>query len=120
MISEWLKCAVGLGGDKLYITIANKNTLLTLSIDGTVMSTFTDPQLRSPRGLHVTHSGQVLVCGWRSSTVIQVNAEGNTKIATLVTQKHGMKYPLSVSCKKNDTIIVGQWQNSNMLLFEVK
>ncbi|KAH3791880.1 hypothetical protein DPMN_145371 [Dreissena polymorpha] len=55
--------------DKIYVTNRTKNKLLTLTTDGTLISTFTDPELSSPQAVHVTPSEQVLVCGNYSNTL---------------------------------------------------
>ncbi|KAH3894915.1 hypothetical protein DPMN_019075 [Dreissena polymorpha] len=66
------KCAVSPTGDRLYIISWYQNKLLTLARDGTRLATYTDPALHGP-------SGQVLVCGYLSHTVLQ--------LATLATQE---------------------------------
>ncbi|KAH3879171.1 hypothetical protein DPMN_003073 [Dreissena polymorpha] len=114
------KCAVSPTGDRLYITSFWYNNLLTLARDGTLLATYTDPALRGPLGLHVTPAGQVLVCGRRSDTVLQVGSEGESKLANLATVKDGVWGPLSV-CYSSTTssIIVGQWDDT-ILVFRVE
>ncbi|KAH3821725.1 hypothetical protein DPMN_123492 [Dreissena polymorpha] len=103
------KCAVSPTGDRLYITSHYQHKLLTLARDGTLLATYTDPALESLSGLHVTTVGQVLVCGWGSDTILQVDSEGKSKLATLATWRwDGVWYPRSV-CYSSTTssIIVG-------------
>ncbi|KAH3721207.1 uncharacterized protein LOC127855262 [Dreissena polymorpha] len=114
------KCAVSPTGDRLYIISYWKNKLHTLARDGTLLATYTDPALSWPHGLHVTPAGQVLVCGDWSHTVLQVGWEGESKLATLATQKDGMRYPWSVCySSSSSSIIVGQ-QGDNILVFRVE
>ncbi|KAH3879005.1 hypothetical protein DPMN_002906 [Dreissena polymorpha] len=128
------RCAVSPTGDRLYITSYLNNKLLTLARDGTLLATYsdpaldstllatyTDPALEGPCGLHVTPAGQVLVCGWGSHTVLQVGWEGQSKLATLATKRHGVWGPSSV-CYSSTTssIIVGQWRNDKILVFRVE
>ncbi|KAH3895264.1 hypothetical protein DPMN_019425 [Dreissena polymorpha] len=115
------KCAVSPTGDRLYITSWYKHKLLTLARDGTLLATFTDPALHWPAGLHVTPAGQVLLCGYSSDTVLQVDREGESKLATLATQKDGVWRPWSV-CYSSTTssIIVGQDRDDNILVFRVE
>ncbi|KAH3831376.1 hypothetical protein DPMN_104641 [Dreissena polymorpha] len=116
------KCAVSLTGDRLYIINWSQNKLLTLARDGTLLATFTDPELRGPVGLHVTPAGQVLVCGSSSCTILQVGSEGRSKLATLATrERDGMWLPSSV-CYSSTTssIIVGQNIDNNILVFRVE
>ncbi|KAH3718011.1 hypothetical protein DPMN_060808 [Dreissena polymorpha] len=102
------KCAVSPAGDKIYVTNYAQKKLITMATDGTLISTFTDPEPLVAEGVHATHAGQVLVCGSSSHTVIQVDHEGGKKLATLASQTDGLFYPLSV-CYNNisDQIIVG-------------
>ncbi|XP_052220540.1 uncharacterized protein LOC127837456 isoform X1 [Dreissena polymorpha] len=102
------RCAVSPAGDRIYITNYAQDKLITLATDGTLISTFMDPELQLPRGVHVTPSGQILVCGFSSHTVIQVHCEGRKKLATLVSSKDGVREPESVCYNtKTDQIIVG-------------
>ncbi|KAH3780746.1 hypothetical protein DPMN_158568 [Dreissena polymorpha] len=114
------KCAVSLTGDRLYITSYRQDKLLTLARDGTLLATYTDPALQWPYGLHVTPAGQVLVCGWRSHTVLQVDREGKSKLATLATEEDGVRWPQSVCYSSiTSSIIVGQ-DRDNILVFRVE
>ncbi|KAH3879862.1 hypothetical protein DPMN_003770 [Dreissena polymorpha] len=115
------KCAVSPTGDRLYITNWD-NKLLTLARDGTLLATYTDPALPGLlEGLHVTPAGQVLVCGYRPHTVLQVGWEGQSKLATLATEEDGVRRPWSV-CYSSTTssIIVGQDRDDNTLVFRVE
>ncbi|KAH3737564.1 uncharacterized protein LOC127850679 isoform X1 [Dreissena polymorpha] len=115
------RCAVSPTGDRLYITNWHHDKLLTLARDGTLLATYSDPALYGPRGLHVTPAGQVLVCGELSSNVLQVGWEGESKLATLATQKDGVRSPRSV-CYSSTTssIIVGQRWDDTILVFRVE
>ncbi|KAH3879679.1 uncharacterized protein LOC127876370 [Dreissena polymorpha] len=115
------KCAVSPTGDRLYIISRYQDKLLTLARDGTLLATYTDPALERLSGLHVTPAGQVLVCGYWSHTVLQVGWEGQSKLATLPTKRHGVWRPWSVCyCSTTSSIIVGQWENDNILVFRVE
>ncbi|KAH3896615.1 hypothetical protein DPMN_020793 [Dreissena polymorpha] len=116
------KCAVSPTGDRLYIiSYGLQNKLLTLARDGTLLATYTDPALEYARGLHVTPTGQVLVCGRWPDTVLQVGWEGQSKLANLATQKDGVWNPRSV-CYSSTTssIIVGQGGRDTILVFRVE
>ncbi|XP_052275453.1 uncharacterized protein LOC127874845 isoform X2 [Dreissena polymorpha] len=116
-----LRCAVSPSGDRIYVTNGYQHKLLTLARNGAVISTFTDTELTFPKGVNVTPAGQVLVCGQNSNTVIQVDREGKKKIATLATQKDGLNNPLSVFYnQKSGSVIVGQYNNENILVFNLK
>ncbi|KAH3749461.1 hypothetical protein DPMN_183959 [Dreissena polymorpha] len=83
-------CAVSPTGDKLYIANLSKHNLLTLAKDGSVLAIFTDHALKNPRCVHVTPAGQVLVCGYQSNIILQVDDEGKRKLAILATKEDGL------------------------------
>ncbi|KAH3749292.1 uncharacterized protein LOC127846946 [Dreissena polymorpha] len=114
-------CAVSPTGDRIYVTYPAQHKLLTLARDGTLLSTFTDPKLNAPSGLRVTPSGQVIVCGCFSHTVIQVDREGKQKLATIASQKEGVSFPESVCYNTNShQIIVGMFDNNKIIVMKLK
>ncbi|KAH3750146.1 hypothetical protein DPMN_184664 [Dreissena polymorpha] len=114
------KCLISPDGDWIYVTNFSQNKLITLTKDGTLLSTFTDPELQGPKGVHVTPTGQVLVCGIRSHTVIQVDREGKKKMATLASEKDGLRYPVSICYNTNtDQIIVGLYASNTIRVMEL-
>ncbi|XP_052235686.1 uncharacterized protein LOC127847672 isoform X4 [Dreissena polymorpha] len=114
-------CAVSPSGDKIFVTNFAHDKVITLARDGTVLCTFTDPELVWPRGIHVTAQGQVLVCGGESGNILQLDGEGKKKLATLATRSDGLHLPLSVCYNRSSTsIIVGQLQRADILVFKVK
>ncbi|KAH3749182.1 hypothetical protein DPMN_183673 [Dreissena polymorpha] len=113
--------AVSPTGDKLYITDSSHHRLLTLARDGSVLATFTDPAILEPRDVHVTPAGQVLVCGFLSHTIIQVDDEGRKKLAILATEEDGVVYPQSVCYNRHTaSILVGLFENNSILVFKVQ
>ncbi|KAH3749056.1 hypothetical protein DPMN_183546 [Dreissena polymorpha] len=86
-------------------------------MDGTLISTFTDPKLQRPWGVHVTLAGQVFVCGNTSHTAIQVDHEGKKKLA----QIDGVTYPISVWVNTNiEQIIVGTYGTNKIVVLELQ
>ncbi|KAH3750156.1 hypothetical protein DPMN_184674 [Dreissena polymorpha] len=114
------RCALSLDGDWIYVTNFAQNKLITLATDGTLISTFTDPELVGPKGVHVTPTGQVLVCGISSHTVIQVDRDGKKKMATLASEKNGISYPMSICYNtKRRHIIVGAYANNKISVMKL-
>ncbi|KAH3749118.1 hypothetical protein DPMN_183609 [Dreissena polymorpha] len=113
------KCAVSHTWDKLYITNSSQHKLLTLARDGSVLATFTDPALQGPGGIHVTPAGQVLVCGYVSNTIIQVDDEGRKKLAILATKEDGVVFPQSVCYNRHTASILVGLNNNSILVFKV-
>ncbi|KAH3717258.1 uncharacterized protein LOC127855710 [Dreissena polymorpha] len=110
------RCAVSPSGEKIFVTNNSHSKVLTLARDGTVLHTFQD--LHDPIGIHVTDLGQVLVCGFDSKTILQLDGEGKKKLATLATRKDG---PYNTVCFKRSTasLIVGQALSKNIVVFKV-
>ncbi|KAH3869861.1 hypothetical protein DPMN_033032 [Dreissena polymorpha] len=95
--------------------------LLTLATDGSLISTFTDPELQEPYGVHITPAGQLIVCAVSSQTVIQVNRDGNKKPATIASKKDGVIKPVSVCCNKSiQQIIVGLKDYNKIIVMELQ
>ncbi|XP_052245445.1 uncharacterized protein LOC127854442 [Dreissena polymorpha] len=114
-------CAVSPSGDKIFVTNCSHHKVLTLATDGTVLHTFTNPDLQEPNGINVTDLGQVLVCGGSSNTIIQLDGEGKKKLATLASKRDILAYPESVYFNRSTaSIIVGQWARNKILVFKVK
>ena len=111
-------------GDKLFFTNLNHHKVLTLARDGTILHTFTDPDLKWPRGIHVTAQGQMLVCGEGSNTILQLDCEGRKKLATLATSSDGLSQPMSVCYNRSTASIIvgesGQYDDNKIIVFSVQ
>ncbi|KAH3718703.1 hypothetical protein DPMN_061509 [Dreissena polymorpha] len=118
-------CAVSPDGDRIYVTNQDSKQVVTLSRDGTVISTLTDPALDFDKkvlpGLHVTDSGQVLVCGNYTNTIVQVDRDGRQRLTEVVTENDGVTYPMSVYYSKHTgSLIVGMMFNSDIIVFKTQ
>ncbi|KAH3707254.1 hypothetical protein DPMN_066653 [Dreissena polymorpha] len=118
-----VKFAISPAGDRIYVIT---NALLTLAMDGTLISTFIDPELQCVQGIYVTPAGHLLVWGCisyfgSSSAVIQVDREGKGKLATLVSQSDEINNLMSVCCNsKMDQLIVGREHDNSILVMELQ
>ncbi|XP_052237117.1 uncharacterized protein LOC127848606 [Dreissena polymorpha] len=116
------KCAVSPTGDRIYVTTHNQNKVLTLSTDGTLISTYTAlfKQLQDPWCVCVTPEGQVLVGWFLSDTIIQLDREGRRQLATLANKNDNVNIPISVCYNINrNTIIVGMYNRTKILVLEL-
>ncbi|KAH3873578.1 hypothetical protein DPMN_036816 [Dreissena polymorpha] len=113
-------CAVSPDGDRIYVTNQNSKQLVTLSRDGKVISSLTVPALGSKAllpGLHVTDSGQVLLCGYSPGTIVQVDRDGRQRLAEVITKD--VTCPTSVYYSKHTgSIIVGMLNNNDITVFQ--
>ncbi|XP_052230337.1 uncharacterized protein LOC127844280 [Dreissena polymorpha] len=114
------RCAVSPSGDRIYVTNFSQHKLLTLATNGTLISTFDHSELQGPWGVHVAPAGQVLVCGFSSNTMVQLDREGSKKLATLASQRDGLIQPVSVCYNTNiHQIIVGRI-NSKVIVMNLQ
>ncbi|XP_052269972.1 uncharacterized protein LOC127871259 [Dreissena polymorpha] len=115
--SSVYKCAVSPTGDKLYITNHWQHKLVTLARDGTPLECLVDRQFGQLDGIHVTPAGQVLVCADWAHLIIQVDSDGKK---TLMTEKRGWSPESACYHSETTSIIVGQWNNNNILVLKVQ
>ena len=105
---------------KIFITDCDTDTVSCLLSDGTVVYQYKDEKLRKPAGVCVDEGGNVIVCGLGSNNVQVIRADG-TKCCTLLTSQYGVSRPFSVAYRQSDnTIIVGCYDNNNILVYKMK
>ena len=113
------RCAVNSTGTNIYITTATKNKVLILTMNGTLLATIQDPKLVNARGIHVTATDQILVCGCWSYNVVQVNGKSMT-LTVLGSEYDTLGYLDSICYDSNTaTIILGQMDNDKIRVLEV-
>jgi len=112
------KCAVSPDGSQIYITNYFQDQLITLNKDGTKLSTFTHPELRQPRYVHVSSLGHVFICCPHRNTVVQV--VGND-VSTLAGEKDGVTTPTALYFNSSsNTLVVGQGDKNNIVELKLK
>ncbi|XP_053402250.1 uncharacterized protein LOC128557829 [Mercenaria mercenaria] len=92
IFSDTRRISVSTNRDCVYVADFNKG-LITLDTQGNYLSTFTDPDLVCPRGVCTDKRGNILVCGWGSSNIVQISEDSKTTLGIIKTKKH----PLSIS-----------------------
>ncbi|KAH3846414.1 hypothetical protein DPMN_088715 [Dreissena polymorpha] len=112
------KCAVSTDGSRLYVTNRSNHKLLTLSVDGTVLSSLEDPALLNPIGVHVSEAGQLLVCGEGSNNLVQVDSERG--MVTLASEENGLHYPYSVYYSERTSRLIVAQNSKNILVIKTK
>ncbi|XP_053401568.1 uncharacterized protein LOC123540683 [Mercenaria mercenaria] len=83
--------SVSTNRDRVYVADNDKG-LITLDMQGNYLSTFTDPDLVQPQGVCTDKRGNILVCGWRSSNIVQISEDSKTKLGIFKPEEN----PLSV------------------------
>jgi len=115
------RCAVSPDGSRIYITNYTCNQLITLDKDGTTLSTLTHPELRCPATPHVTPQGHVFVTCCRRNTVVQVTEKNNQQtVTTLAGENNGLTRPCSLCFYSNTSLLVGQWDDDNIVELKLK
>ncbi|KAH3848921.1 hypothetical protein DPMN_091306 [Dreissena polymorpha] len=127
-------CALSPDGARIYVANVTSMQLVTLSREGKVISTLTDPALYWKEVIHellflvcgiyeyipvihVTDLGQVLVCG--NSTIIQVDKDGRQRLAEVVTARDGVTSSKSVYYSKHrSALIVGMVKDDDIMVFQ--
>jgi len=114
------RCAVSPDGTRIFISHAGHHTLTTLNSDGTVLHTFTDPEMREPIALHVSPGGHVFV-GCENGTVLQVSSDGTRKLTTIVGREDTRKCIRSL-CYNTNTgdLAVGCRSSKNITMIKLK
>ena len=105
---------------KIFITDGDTATVSCLLSDVTVVYQYKDAELSRSRGVVVDGGGNVIVCGDDSHNVQVIKADG-TKCCTLLTSQDRVSDPFSVAYRQSDnTIIVGCYDNNNILVYKMK
>ncbi|XP_052781191.1 uncharacterized protein LOC128217828 [Mya arenaria] len=111
------RIAISNEGKIIYITNFSNNQLITLDNLGNKLATFTDPDLLKPRGVHVTAAGHVFVCCHNSHTVLQVDKDGKTKLATLAREQDGVYKPRALFfSSRSSSLVVGGMKDTLLVL----
>ncbi|XP_052778752.1 uncharacterized protein LOC128216222 [Mya arenaria] len=112
--------AISNDGKTIYITNYSNNQLITLNNLGNKLVTFTDPDLRGPTGVHVTTAGNVFVCCWTSNTVLQVDNDAKTKLATLARKQDGVYGPKALYFSSRSSSLVVGGKKDTLLVLNVR
>jgi len=119
--STVFRCSVTPDGSQIYITNYTHHQLITLNKDGTTLSTLTHPELRHPITPHLTAQGHVFVTCDRRNTVVQVTEKNNQQtVTTLAGENNGLTRPCSLCFNSNDSLLVGQLNDDNIVELKLK
>ena len=103
-----------------YVADFDLDTITKLDSSLKVLQTFSDPQLKGPRGITLVGDGQLLVCSWSKCSIVHVNVNSG-KMTTILGKADGIVKPKSLAfcpqqrkifvCTGNETdsIQVYQW-----------
>ncbi|XP_053402492.1 uncharacterized protein LOC128557894 [Mercenaria mercenaria] len=100
--------SVSTNRDRVYVADNDKG-VITLDIQGNYLSTFTDPDLVRPWGVCTDKRGNILVCGFESSNIVQISEYSKTKLGIIKTKQ----YPVSVCFSPHQNKLAVTHYNSN-------
>ncbi|XP_052816793.1 uncharacterized protein LOC128243224 [Mya arenaria] len=117
--------------DPLYITITCDGKTIYVSDSGNKSIITIDPKTETkhtthpladenlPGGIISLHEGEVLTCGFKSNSVLQMNADGKF-VEDAVSSQGGLILPQSVSyCSQGRLLLVTMQKNSLVKVFQV-
>ncbi|XP_052778751.1 uncharacterized protein LOC128216221 [Mya arenaria] len=109
------KIAISNDGKTIYITNCSNSQLITLDNLGNKLATYTD--LLGSHGVHVTTAGHVFVCCIYSCTVLQVDKDGKTTLATLARKQDGVYGPKALFfSSRTSSLVVGGLKDTLLVL----
>ncbi|XP_052781903.1 uncharacterized protein LOC128218297 [Mya arenaria] len=107
------RCSFRGDGNVVYITDRENARIICLDRSGNKLNTFTDPAMSSPTGIHVTPAGHVFVCSQTDNLILQIDKDGNRKLATLHVKKENLTSPRALLfSSRTSGLIVGGYSNS--------
>lgn len=107
-------------GTRLYVTDYWSHQMLCLSIDGELIFSYSDADMKYPRGILIDAAGNALVCCEASSNVHIVKSDG-TKHKILLKSEDGIQTPFSVNYRICDgMLVIGCWEKTSVLAFLLK
>ena len=114
-----LYLTVSAGTGRIYAADYDCATLICLSVDGSIIYRYSDPELIFPNGVYVDAADNVTVCG-RASDNVQLISPNGKKIRTLITGKDGIKDPYSVTYRATDSsLFVGCLEDDKLHVFKL-
>lgn len=103
----------------IYVSDVYTNKVTCLSSTGEVIFTYSDPELRWPKGVYVDSADNTIVCGDYSNNLHVISANGK-KHRILLTSDDGVHYPISVAYRQSDATLVIGSEFENVLVFKLE
>ncbi|XP_052782259.1 uncharacterized protein LOC128218593 [Mya arenaria] len=113
------KSAISYDGKTIYITNYDEHQLITLDNNGNKLALLTDPDMKKPTGVHVTPAGHVFVCCYDSGTVLQVDKDGEKKLATLARKEDGLYGPGDLFFSSSTSSLIVGGEKDTLLVIKI-
>ena len=110
--------ALNSSGSKIHLSDFGDNQLICMTPDDNHIFTYTDPELKCPRGLLVDDDDNVLITGQGSNNIHVVKSDG-TKHKILLTSSDDIHEPVGMAYDFNtNTLVVGGWGYEKLMIFK--
>lgn len=107
-------------GNRIYMTSMIKEILLTLDNTGRQLSSLNHPDLKNPTGICMADNGTVFVCGFQTNSILQVDASGKKKMATVASETDGVNDPKSLYYNRQKQQLLVGLHDDNLLVLKLK
>ena len=119
MLNKPRYIAVSAFSGKIFITDLETEILTCLTSDGQLVYQYKDQMLGQTRGILVDSADNVLLCYSDSHTIVVITPDGR-KHGTLLSDKDGIKYPVSLAYRTRDnTVMVGCYKTDQLACIQL-
>ena len=107
-------------GEKLFFTDVNTNNVTCMTIDGRIVYTYEDDNLKRPEGMYCDSEDNLFVC-WRGSNAVQAITADYKRRDTLLTSSDGLKRPQCIAYRSSDdALTIGCDGLNRLLVYKMK
>ena len=107
-------------GNKLYVSDHDTNQLTCMTTEGKHIFTYSDPDLKCPRGIVVDEDDNILLCGEISNNIHVIKSDG-TKHKVLLSSTDGVSSPCGMAyCPSSRKLVVGGNRVDNISIFTLQ
>ena len=107
-------------GNKLYVSDYDTNQLTCMTAEGKPIFTYSDPDLKRPRGIVLDEDDNILLCGEISNNIHVVKSDG-TKHKVLLSSTDGVTSPCEIAyCPSSRKLVVGGNRVDNISIFTLQ
>ena len=107
-------------GNKLYVSDCDTNQLTCMAAEGKPIFTYSDPDLKCPRGIVVDEDDNILLCGESSNNIHVIKSDG-TKHKVLLSSTDGIKSPCGMAyCLSSRKLAIGGYDVAHISIFTLQ
>ena len=112
--------ALNRSGNKLYVSDYGTNQLTCMTTEGKHIFTYSDRDLKPPRGIVLDEDDNILLCGEKTSNIHVIKSDG-TKHKVLLSSTDGVTSPCGMAyCSSSRKLVVGGYRVDNISIFTLQ